>query len=100
MAKKAIRARSKFNRINPLIIFLSFMLNLWTLLIYCIFPYTPILNTQTFKFDSQGMMAHYILFGTYFVLFTMSLWSFMVASFSNPGYIPRHYREYDRTKLS
>ena len=46
---KSPRPRSKFNIINPIVISISFLLNAWTLLIYFIFPYTDILNRETFK---------------------------------------------------
>ena len=46
------------------------------------------------------MWIHYTLFTIYFLLLSMAIWSFIVASCSDPGYIPHDYTKYDVTLLN
>ena len=97
---KELRPRSIFNTINPVVIFLGYGLNLWTVLVFYVFPYTDALREVTFTVDLDNDAFHYSFFAVYLVFWLMALWSFIAAVFSDPGRIPREARNYDQARLS
>ena len=76
------------NVVGPILISIAIMLNLWTVLVFFVFPYTDIVTVNYKKTEETGMIVHYILAGIYFVLLFMTVWSYLQARFSEPGYVP------------
>ena len=48
---------------------------------------------------TQGMALHYSLFGVYVGLFALTVWSFLAACCSDPGYVPKDLQHYDKENL-
>ena len=87
------------NCIGPCIVIFCLMLNMWTVLLFYVFPYTDLLNLD-FKLENGGVWLHYSVFAAYVVLLTLTIWAFVAAACSDPGTIPKNKGTYDKTKLS
>ena len=47
----------------------------------------------------DGTWIHYSLFLIYLVLLLLTIWSFLAAACTDPGYLPKEKRTYDKTSL-
>lgn len=84
------------NVIGPTLTTVSILLNIWTVLVYFVFPYTDYLIVN-YKVENKGsMVVHYILAAIYFILLFMTIWSYLAARFSEPGYVPPDAKEYNK----
>lgn len=99
-SQRPSRCRAFVNKIGPFLITFSLTCNLYTVLIYFVFPYTSVLNID-FKLEESddGIILHYALFGVYMVLFVLTLWSFLAASCSDPGYVDHGYDIYEKENM-
>ena len=84
------------NTIGPILISISILLNLWTVLVYFIFPYSDLITINYKQVDEVSMIAHYFLAGIYFILLFMTVWSYLAARWSEPGYVPCQANQYDK----
>ena len=88
------------NVVGPILILLSFSLNIYTMLIYFVFPYTSVL-IMNYKHDhSLNMALHYCLFGIYTILMALTIWSYLAASCADPGFVPSGATGYDKDLFS
>ena len=88
------------NRVGPLLVTLGFIFNLYTVLIYFVFPYTNLTKGEFKVRDRQGgIWVHYSLFLVYLILLFLTIWSFLAAACTDPGYLPKKKRTYDKTSL-
>ena len=87
------------NCIGPCIVILCLMLNMWTVLLFFVFPYTDAL-TLNFQLQNEGFWLHYSAFAIYFVLLVLTIWSFLAAACLDPGTVPKNKAAYDKAKLS
>ena len=93
------KKRRVMNTIGPLLVVVSILLNIWTVLIYFVFPYTDwiFLNYQRVRVTDIGW--HYALAAIYFILLFMTVWSYLAARYFEPGFMPRDARGYEVEKL-
>ena len=97
--ERVLRAKSKMNKIGPVLICACLIFNLYAVLYFYVFPFTDILDWDADIAHEGPMAVHYTLFGIYFALFCMTIWSFIMASCTDPGYVPRNLINYDKAKL-
>ena len=45
------------------------------------------------------MALHYSFFSLYIVLFFLTIWSFLAACCSDPGYVPKDLQQYNKDNL-
>ena len=88
MNNRQLRARSKMNTIGPVLVYICLLFNLYAVIYFYAFPLRSLLDSD---------MAFILI---YFLLFFMTLWSFIAASCTDPGYVPRDLTDYDKAKLS
>ena len=68
---------------------------------YFVFPNTDLVKWEfKVKDKKKGIWVHYSLFVIYLLLLFLTIWSFLAAACTNPGYIPREKRTYDKTSLA
>ena len=72
-----MRAKSKMNRIGPLLVCLCLIFNLYAVMYFYVFPYTDLLNWDADIVAQDSMVIHYTFFGLYLVLLAMTVWSFI-----------------------
>ena len=95
-----LRARSRMNCIGPSVIIFCFVLNLWTVLIFYVFPFTSVFNFDLDVIDqTDGLQIHYIVFAFYVLLLTLTMWSFIAAACLDPGKVPSRKTSYDKASL-
>ena len=71
------------------------------MLIYFVFPNTDLIKWEFKVRDKkEGTWAHYSLFIIYLILLFLTIWSFLAAACTEPGYVPREKRTYDKTSLA
>ena len=87
------------NRIGPVLILACLIFNLYAVLYFYVFPFTDILDWDADIVFEGSMAVHYSVFGLYFLLFCMTVWSFIMASCTDPGYVPRDLTNYDKARL-
>ena len=98
--KKVLRKRSVMNCVGPILVTLGFIFNLYTVLIYFVFPNTDLIKWEFKVRDKkEGIWVHYSLFLIYLVLLLLTIWSFLAAACTDPGYLPNEKRTYDKTSL-
>ena len=97
--EKSARAKAKMNTIGPILVLMVLMFNLYAVLYFYVFPYTDLVKWDEDHVSQRSRIVHYILFCLYLVLLFMTIWSFIMASCTDPGYVPRNITTYDKTKL-
>ena len=71
------------------------------MLIYFVFPNTNLIKWEFKVRDrKEGIWVHYSLFLIYLILLLLTIWSFVAAACTDPGYLPREKRTYDKTSLA
>ena len=96
----AARKRRKMNVVGPILVSVSIILNVWTVLVYFVFPYTDLIIVNYQVAHEKSMVAHYILAAIYFLLLLMTIWSYLAARCSEPGYVPTKATEYNIARVS
>ena len=76
------------NTIGPILVYICLLFNLYAVIYFYAFPLRSLLDSDI------------IFLSLYLLLFTMTMWSFISASCTDPGYVPRSLTDYDKTKLS
>ena len=66
---------------------------------FYVFPYTDIMKWDEDHVSDRSRTVHICFFCLYLVLLFMTFWSFLSASCTDPGYVPRNITTYDKTKL-
>ena len=87
------------NKIGPVLVGTCLFFNLYAVMYFYMFPYTDVLDWDLDEPTRDSMVIHYIFFGLYCVLLLMAIWSFITASCTDPGYVPRTITNYDKNKL-
>ena len=87
------------NRIGPCLIIFSLLLNAYTVLLFFVFPFTDLGAIDWKDTIREPNWLHYSLFGIYSLLLVLTLWSFITASLSNPGYISKTKQAYDKQQM-
>ena len=75
------------------------LFNLYALLFFYVFPFTDLLQWDADPVKPESLRVHYIFFSIYVLFFIMTIWSFISASCTDPGFVPRTVNSYDKTKL-
>ena len=68
-------------------------------MVYFIFPYSDLVYVNYKHENEASQVVHYILAGIYFLLLIMTVWSYLTARCSEPGYVPEYATEYDKEFL-
>ena len=100
--KRQLRPRSRSNTFGRIAICLSFFLNLWTVLIYFLFPYADqkdVIWGFNYLDKTDRPITHYCFLLVYLILYVLTVWSFIEASCRDPGYVPHDKKSYDTTLL-
>ena len=97
--EKSARTRSKMNTIGPMLVFMVLIFNLYAVLYFYVFPYTDLLKWDEDHVNQRSRIIHISFFCLYLVLLFVTIWSFLMASCTDPGYVPRNITTYDKTKL-
>ena len=84
---------------GPVLVSLSILLNFWTVMVYFVFPYTNLIIVNYERVNKPSMWAHYILAIIYFILLFMTVWSYLAARCTEPGYVPSDAVGYEVNKL-
>ena len=87
------------NTFGPILVCMVLIFNLYAVMYFYVFPYTDLLEWDADIVNQTSLTIHYIFFSLYLVLFLMTIWSFVVASCTDPGYVPRNIKNYDKAKL-
>ena len=86
------------NRIGPIIILVSFLMNIYTMLVYFVFPYVDWINFKD-DLNPNSKVVHLSLTAFYLFLLCMTFWSYLNARCSDPGYVPKDATKYDKGLL-
>ena len=87
------------NTIGPTLVTIVLIFNVYAVMYFYVFPYTDILNWDADIVKDESKIIHYTLFAFYVILLLMTVWSFVTASCTDPGYVPRNITNYDSAKL-
>ena len=91
--------RRKMNCIGPTLVIVAVILNVWMIMFFFV------LTESDFGFVfyehpwSESFPLHVTLAVIYFVLVFMTVWSYLTARCSEPGYVPKKALSYDKEKL-
>ena len=88
------------NWIGPCIVIFCLLLNMWTVAIFFVFPFTDFIDSKLQISSNGGSSIHYVLFSIYLVLLILTIWSFISASCLDPGTVPKNKTTYEKSKLS
>ena len=97
--EKSAGKRLKMNTIGPILVCMVLFFNLYAVLYFYVFPYTDLMKWDEDHVSAKSRIVHYCFFSLYLVLLFMTFWSFLSASCTDPGYVPRNITTYDKTKL-
>ena len=76
------------NSIGPVLVYICLLFNLYAVIYFYVFPLNGLLDSDD------------VFISIYLLLFIMTIWSFIAASCTDPGYVPRDLTNYDSAKLS
>ena len=87
------------NICGPISVTIVLVFNVYAVMYFYVFPYTDILDWDADIVTENSKIIHYTLFACYVILLLMTIWSFITASCTDPGYVPRNITNYDSAKL-
>ena len=91
--------RRKMNCIGPTLVILSVCLNMWMVMFFFVLTETDF-GFVFYKHPwSESFPLHVSLAVIYFVLVFMTVWSYLTAKCTEPGFVPRKATSYDKEKL-
>ena len=97
---KQLRAKSTMNTVGPVLVIMCLLFNLWSICFFYVFPFTDVIYFDLNITKRDALVTHYTFFSVYVLFLFMTIWSFIVASCTDPGYVPRNINTYDPAKMS